>query len=221
MDITRFEPKESEEAEGPAGFPLILSVGRLCEKKGFPYLIEACRMLKLRGHDFRCWIVGYGPQEEELRALIGHLGVDDRVFMRGKMTQDELAPLYQQARMFVLPCVITEAGDRDGIPNVFMEAMASKLPVVSTDISGIAELVDSGQNGFLVNQRDAAALADSLERLLADPALCRRFGERGRAKVLERFTVEASALRVRALLLAAAGEPMETRTLPSHEVAHA
>ncbi|HEV2175584.1 MAG TPA: glycosyltransferase [Terriglobia bacterium] len=220
VDVVRFEPKGRTATAPQGGKPLILSVGRFCEKKGFPYLIEACRKLKDRGHDFDCRIVGYGPLEAELQTLIDHLGVGDCVSLRGKMTQDELVPVYEQARLFVLPCIITEAGDRDGIPNVFLEAMASELPVVSTSISGITELVDSGQNGFLVDPRDPVALADAVEKLLRDPALCRRFGARGRAKVLENFTLEASARRVRTLLLAAAGEALEAEPLPTREAVY-
>src|SRR5258705_5676789 len=96
--------------------PLILSLGRLCEKKGFPYLIRACGVLKDRGYQFQCRIVGFGDLKEELKALITELDIADCVALLGKLTQDEVIPLYQSASMFVLPCLVTDDGDRDGMP---------------------------------------------------------------------------------------------------------
>ena len=110
------------------------------------------------------------------------------------MTQEELLGLYRRATVFALPCVVVEGGDRDGIPNVLLEAMAVELPVVSSAISGIPELVRSGHDGVLVPERDVDALAGALERLLADAPLRRRLGENARATVVERFDSAANAL---------------------------
>jgi glycosyltransferase involved in cell wall biosynthesis len=201
VDITRFActaPRSGISAE-----PLILSVGRLCEKKGFPFLIRACRILKDRGLQFQCRIVGSGELYSNLAALICELDVAACVSLCGRMVQDEVVPLYRAANVFVLPCLVTEDGDRDGIPNVLIEAMASGLPVISTRISGIPELVDDMVNGILVAERDIRAIADAIELLCVQPALARRLGEQGRTKVLGRFALEASARRVCELLLQA------------------
>ncbi len=186
----------SEPAAEPGATPLILSVGRFCEKKGFPDLINACKILRDRGRAFECWIVGYGPLEAELRSRIDALGLNGAVRLPGQMTQTELARVYQRARMFVLPCRITDDGDRDGIPNVLLEAMASHVPAVSTPVSGITELIRSGHNGILAAERDVRALSEAMDLLLADEVLARRLGAEGRATVLSQFEMNASSRRV-------------------------
>jgi glycosyltransferase involved in cell wall biosynthesis len=122
------------------------------------------------------------------------------------MTQDEVILVYQAASMFVLPCLVTDDGDRDGIPNVLMEAMVSRVPVISTGISGITELVEHMINGILVAERNAQAIADAMETLILQPQLRQRLGENGRTKVLGQFALEASARRVHDILLQAAAQ---------------
>ncbi len=176
--------------------PLILSIGRFCEKKGFPYLIRACRMLQDRGIKFRCVIVGYGSMLEELEALIVELGLEGRVALAGKMTQDRVADMYRTADIFALPCLVTDDGDRDGIPNVLIEAMAQRLAVVSTNVSGISELVEPMNNGLLVPEKNTEALAEALETLLCQPKLRRQMGDSGREKVMRHFSLASSASEV-------------------------
>ena len=200
IDVGRFGATPPDASGCDDGAPLILSVGRFCEKKGFEYLVEACRILKERGRSFRCQIVGYGELQGRLETLIAHLGLRRRVSLIGKMTQDQLAALYPQASMFVLPCLVTGNGDRDGIPNVLIEAMVSRTAVVSTNVSGISELVEHKKNGLLVQQRDAHALANAMETLLLRPGVRSRLADRGRETVLRRFTLEASASHVHAIL---------------------
>jgi glycosyltransferase involved in cell wall biosynthesis len=122
-------------APGISAEPLILSVGRLCETKGLPFLIRACRILKDRGFQFQCRIVGSGELYSNLAALICELDVANCVSLCGRMVQNEVIPLYCSANVFVLPCLVTEDGDRDAIPNVLIEAMASGLFVILTRIS--------------------------------------------------------------------------------------
>jgi len=212
IDVGRFGASEPNAPRFGDGVPLILSVGRFCEKKGFEYLLEACRILKARGRLFRCQIVGYGELQGRLQTMIAHLGLRRSVSLIGKMTQDQLAALYPQASMFVLPCLVTDSGDRDGIPNVLIEAMVSRTTVVSTDISGISELVEHRRNGLLVEQRDARALADAMETLLLRPSLRSHLAERARETVLRRFTLEASASQVHGVLssLLCAERPVRT-----------
>src|SRR5713226_4764525 len=191
VDLSKFNNLDTAaHPANPADPPLILSVGRFCEKKGFPFLIEACRVLKARGCAFRCSIVGWGPLRDDLERMIVELDLCDCVSLVNDMTQDQLVHLYLTASMFVLPCILTDNGDRDGIPNVLIEAMAMQVPVISTEVSGIPELVEHMENGILVPEKNSTALADAIELLLSHPDLRSRFAEKGRAKVLNQFTLE-------------------------------
>jgi glycosyltransferase involved in cell wall biosynthesis len=192
LDTRRFAPSGPEKQhKREQDRPLILSVGRFVEKKGFTYLVEACRLLRDRGYDFRCMLIGgVDAYLNTVEALIKELQLEETVLIRGAVTQEELKQIYEQGTAFVLPCQIVESGDRDGIPNVLVEAMALELPVVSTDVSGIPELIDDGVNGLLVPQRNATALADAIESLLKSPSLCRQLGLAARAKVRHSFNAE-------------------------------
>lgn len=211
VDVGRFGGRAAVAPMAIGDRPLIVSVGRFCEKKGFEYLIRACRILADRGYRFSCQIVGYGELQNGLEKMIVDLGLEEFVELPGTMTQDQLAVLYPRARMFVLPCLITGNGDRDGIPNVLIEAMASGTPVISTDVSGISELVEHMENGLLVEQRDARAIAEAMELLLVRSDLRSRLAQNGRETVRQGFTLEASALRVHDILCSVLdqGAPLE------------
>lgn len=196
VDVSRFREFPPADSTRNKDLPLILSVARLCEKKGLEFLIEACRMLVVRGVAFQCRIVGYGPLEEKLRKMIVSLALQDRVFLLGKMTQDQLAGLYPQADLFVLPCQILENGDRDGIPNVLFEAMVCGVPIISTQIPGVCELIEHQRNGFLVEQRNPCALAVAMELLIGSPDMRKALARNGRQTVIENFTRESSARNV-------------------------
>jgi glycosyltransferase involved in cell wall biosynthesis len=199
LDTSFFRP--AARAGGGGRAPLVLSVGRLVEKKGFGDLVEACALLKDAGVKFRCLIVGErGDDAERIAGLIGERGLSEHVAIRDAMVRDELRDLYREAAVFVLPCRVTAAGDRDGIPNVLAEAMATGVPVVSTRISGIPELIDSGINGVLVPSGDHAALAAAIERILGDAAEAVRLGEAARRTICERFDVRRTTLVLRDLL---------------------
>jgi glycosyltransferase involved in cell wall biosynthesis len=180
--------------------PLILSVGRLCEKKGFPYLIQACQYLKQQGHVFQCQIVGYGELQSQLQQMILDLDVADVVSLAGKMDQDELVQVYRETSVFVLPCQVMENGDRDGIPNVLLEAMAMAIPVVSTDISGISELVKTEENGILVPEKSPWAIAHALATVLKHPDEAEQWGRNGRDRVLRQFSLRRNVGEIRQLL---------------------
>jgi glycosyltransferase involved in cell wall biosynthesis len=172
-----------------AGRPArVLSVGRLRAKKGFGTLIEACARLRDAGLDLRTEIVGYGPERDRLGAAIVERGLRDAVALTGRLDHDEVLRRYAGADLFVLPCKVLADGDRDGIPNVLLEAMATGLPVVSTAVSGIPELISDGENGLLVAPEDPAALAAAIERLLADAGLGARQGAAAPANGRERVT---------------------------------
>jgi glycosyltransferase involved in cell wall biosynthesis len=196
VDVSRFRVRFSSVPTQHNKVPFILSVARLCEKKGLEFLLEACRILVDRGIALECQIVGYGPLEEKLQEMIVSLALRDMVSLRGRMTQDQLAELYPRADLFVLPCQVLENGDRDGIPNVLFEAMVCGVPIISTEIAGVRELIEHRRNGYLVEQRNARALADAMELLIGSPDLGRELAHRGRQTVLGSFTREASARNV-------------------------
>jgi colanic acid/amylovoran biosynthesis glycosyltransferase len=189
IDVSRFTP-----AAAPANpVPLILGVGRLVEKKGFRYLIAACELLARRGYAFECEIVGDGPEAAALQRQIDAAGLAGRVRLAGPVFQEDLNRHLAAAQIFALPCVVAADGDMDGIPNSLMEAMAMEIPVVSTTLTGIPELVVHEQTGLLAPPRDAAALADALARLLDDPDLRACLGKTGRAKVVAEYELDKNA----------------------------
>jgi glycosyltransferase involved in cell wall biosynthesis len=123
--------------------------------------------------------------------------LQDCVTLLGALSQDEVAGAYRRAALFALPCVVGADGNRDGLPTVLLEAMAMRLPVVSTGVTGVPEIVDDGVNGYVVPQHDAEALAGALERLLADPALRERLGAAGRDKVERVFNLQRNGAVLR------------------------
>ncbi len=199
LDMSRFRYAEAADRA-----PLIISVGRLVEKKGFSELIDACSRLKVRGRAFRCMIVGSGPLEEALRAQIARLGLAGEVELAGARPQDEVMRLVQQAAVFAAPCIVGADGDRDGLPTVLLEAMALGTPCVSTDVTGIPEILHDDDTGLMVPQHDAAALADALERLLADAALRARFAGHARSLMEQQFDIHRNTARMREIFAAAA-----------------
>jgi colanic acid/amylovoran biosynthesis glycosyltransferase len=166
---------------------ILLSVGRLTEQKGFPHLIEACVILRDRGIDIECQIIGEGEQRSELEALIKYYKIDGQIKLLGSIKQERILIYYQSAWAFVLPSVDTHDGDRDGIPNVLMEAMAAGCPVITTTNSGQAELIDNGNSGLLVSQKSAVEIADAVERLWKDHLLWERIRYQARIKVENDF----------------------------------
>ena len=141
----------------------LLAVGRLVRKKGLDTLVDACALLRDRGLDFEAVIAGEsGESEQEVRDRVAAGGLEDRVTLQGPLTQDALFEEYRRASVFALPCRVLEDGDRDGIPNVLMEAMACSVPVVTTGVSGITELVRDGENGLIVEPDRPVDLADAL-----------------------------------------------------------
>jgi len=196
IDPSRFHP-----ADFGSGVPAIVSIGRLIEKKGFADLIEACRLLKPRGRPFACEIIGEGPLEAALRAQIVEASLESCVKLAGPLTQSEIVSRLAFATIFVLPCTREADGGMDNLPTVIMEAMAAGLPVISTPLGGIPEMIEHEINGELVPEHDPAAICAAMERLIADPARARKFGDRGQEMVREKFSIEANVRKLRTLLL--------------------
>lgn len=174
------------------GVPRILCVASLRPYKGHMVLLEACRLLKEQGVDFRCELVGEGPLRPELERRIAELGLRDLVKLAGALPQNEVARRLGRSSVFVLPSVVAPDGQMEGIPVALMEAMAAGRPVVSSDLSGIPELVQDGVSGLLVQPGDAAGIAAALKRLIDDPGLSRALGEHGREKVEREFRLDGT-----------------------------
>jgi colanic acid/amylovoran biosynthesis glycosyltransferase len=187
VDLSRFHPTDFG-----SGIPSILSIGRLIEKKGFADLIQACAYLTARRRGFRCEIIGEGPLEGALRAQIASAGLEGIVRLAGPQTQAEIALRLAQATIFVLPCTREEGGGMDNLPTVIMEAMAAGLPVISTPVAGVPEMVEHEVNGELVPEHDPVAICAAMERLISDPVRARRFGDHGRQMAREKFSIETS-----------------------------
>lgn len=173
--------------------PFIVSVGRLTQKKGFKYLIESLKLLNEKGLKFRAEIIGDGEDRELLKILIKDFKLNDKVALRGEMSNKEVVSTMKRADLFVLPSIITESGDMDGIPVVLMEAMALGIPAISTDISGIPELIENEINGLLVPEKDILALTGAMESLLIDKQRRFKIGHGGKEKIRHGFTIEDNA----------------------------
>lgn len=186
VDLSRFRPHEG----GDGQTPNILSVTWFRKAKGVEYLIEAIGILSGKKMDLRCILVGGGYLKEEIESLVREKGLNACLEVKGPLPHEEVIALYQCADVFVLPSL------SEGIPISLMEAMAMKLPVVATRITGIPELVTDGENGFLVEPRDPVAIADKVKRLLTDPDLRKRMGNKAREKVGRDFSLNRN---VRAL----------------------
>jgi len=198
LPLTEFAPTR---AKPEPGLPTILAVGRLVEKKGFSVLIQACRILQDRGIAFDCLLIGEGLERPRLERLIADLNLRYRVQILGAMTQTELLPYFRQADVLVCPSVIDRDGDRDGLPNVLLEALAMKVPVVATSVGGIPELIEHEETGLLCPPGDPQALANALERVIQDRALADSLTEKGRQRVVAKFDVRANVKQLAQLLL--------------------
>jgi glycosyltransferase involved in cell wall biosynthesis len=199
---------------------VIVGVGRLVEKKGFLDLIEACNILLRRGCAFRCDIVGDGEERIKLEQRVSELGLANHVRLLGARPQAEVMATIQEASVFALPCVVGEDGNRDGLPTVLLEAMALGTACVSTDVTGIPEILQHEETGLQVPQRNPLALADALERLLTDAQLRVRLAVKARGLIEREFDIEESTARLRELFAQAAMTKLSRPpTLPSGQKA--
>ena len=193
IDLKRFPALGEERASAAVAtyhLPRIVSIGRLVAFKGFADLIDACAELGRRQIDFVCDIIGSGPLRETLQAKIEHLDLASRVNLLGSLSQDAVLEKLQAADIFALASTTDAQGATDVFPTVILEAMASALPIVSTRLAGIPELIVDDQTGMLVAPGDSTALAQALEQLLCDPELRLRFGHSGRRRIEQHFQIE-------------------------------
>ena len=218
IDLDRFPPggREAGDGSGPgsgpgsdpggdgSGDPVhILSIGRAVPKKGFDVLVEALGRLP-PGLRWRLTHVG-GGDVSALRARASGLGIGGRIAWAGALDQPAVLALYRTADIFVLACRVAPDGDRDGLPNVLVEAASQGLASVSTDVSGVPELLRDGENGLIVPPDDPARLASALERLVRDPGLRRRLGDAAQARVRRDFDHQAGIRQLLDLFAAPGG----------------
>ena len=195
LDLDRFgsfgEARKQHDGSKPGEPVVVLSVGRAVAKKGYDTLLQA--LARLPGDlAWRFEHVGGGEELERLKALAKKLGLDGRVSWKGALAQKDVLEHYRSADIFALACRITANGDRDGLPNVLVEAASQRLACVSTNISGVPELLSPDETGLLVPMDNPIALALALERLIRDPALRARLGEAAERRVREHFDHTAS-----------------------------
>jgi len=195
IDLDKFKPSDRKSKDTA----VILSVGRLVPKKGMIVLVEACRILKEQGVPFKCLIIGDGPERPRLEMKIKLDNLVDEVELVGSVMPGQMKDFYEEATLFALPCIVEENGNRDGIPNVIAEAMAMELPVVSTFVSAIPELVENDKTGLLVEQADAKALATAIKEIIEDPVKARAMGQKGRKRVAEIFDARENLVDLKQL----------------------
>ncbi len=190
VDATRFRPDAATRAATRAAWRIppdaevVFSAGRFVRKKGFEYLLDAVASLVPGRPRLVLVLAGGGDLAGELHDRLERLGIGGRAVLPGVLSQDQVAAWLAAADVAVIPSVRDDAGNVDGLPNVVMEAMASATPLVATSAGGIGSVVAHGQTGLLVGERDVAALASAIERVLSDPALGTALGSAARARVI-------------------------------------
>jgi glycosyltransferase involved in cell wall biosynthesis len=178
----------------------LLALGRLVPKKGFGVLLEACRLLAEQGVDFHLTLAGDGPEGKTLQEMIRRFGLERRVTLPGFVPHNQVPGLLAEADLFLMPSVILPHGDRDGLPNVILEAMGHAVPVIATPVNGIPEAIYPGETGWLVPPGDAVSLAGAVREALAHPEEAQRRALKGRDLVGREFASRKNYGRLKACL---------------------
>jgi glycosyltransferase involved in cell wall biosynthesis len=203
LDFSRFDHNDAltarRDGSDAKDAVRLISVGRAVDKKGYDVLLAALAELPPTLY-WRFVHIGGGELHEALQRQARDLGLDDRIDWLGALPQTEVLARYRSADLFVLPSKISADGDRDGLPNVLMEAQSQGLACLSTNISGIPELIVHADSGWLVEQKDSRELAGALERLISDPELRARLGQAGYARVKQEFSMERGIDQLEQLL---------------------
>jgi glycosyltransferase involved in cell wall biosynthesis len=195
LDLDRFAPPASAPSTRDGSDPFrplrILTVARAVEKKGLDTLLEALALLP-PSLSWELTHIGYGPKLEALKAMAAERGIAGKIAWKGSLPQTQVLSAYRDHDVFALPCRVAADGDRDGVPNVLVEASSQRLACVSTTVSGVPELIRDGETGILVPPDDPPTLAGAIETLARDPALRVRLGKAGEARVRREFDHRAS-----------------------------
>jgi glycosyltransferase involved in cell wall biosynthesis len=168
----------------------LLSVGRAVDKKGYQFLLDALAGLPADLH-WEFSHIGGGELLDKLKSSADSMGLSSRIKWLGSLPQTEVLACYRNADLFVLPSHVSVDGDRDGLPNVLMEAQSQRLACLSTNISGIPELIEHAKTGWLVPEKDSNSLSQALLMLISDPKLRADLAEAGLVRVRKNFSLES------------------------------
>jgi glycosyltransferase involved in cell wall biosynthesis len=178
IDLNKFSPQNIK-----THCFTFICIARLVEKKGHRYLIEACDLLKKQGLTFQCLLVGSGKLKEDIEKMIIDFNLDSHIKLLGALDHSQVLSLLQKSDAFVLPCILAEDGNRDGLPVSIVEALACSLPVITTAMTANPEVVKDGINGILVPFADSQALAKGMEKLLVDKNYYQMLSKQARASI--------------------------------------
>ena len=177
--------------------PHIITIGRLVEKKGLNILVDACDILDKRGVDFHCSIIGKGELEFELIEQIKEKNLQDKVELTGALPRTQIIQKFYEASIFAAPAIVANDGNRDGLPTSILEAMALGVPCISTDVTGIPEVLKNNKTGILVPQNNSVKLANAIEKLLNDSKLSISLSENARKLIESNFDISKNSAKIR------------------------
>jgi glycosyltransferase involved in cell wall biosynthesis len=192
LDLSRLQYRTPENRK-----PNIITIGRLVEKKGLNILVDACEILAKRGLDFHCSIIGKGELESELLGQIKDRNLQDKVELTGALPRTEVLQNFYNAAVFAAPAIVAKDGNRDGLPTTILEAMALGVPCISTDVTGIPEVLKDNETGLLVPQNNSVELANAIERLLNDSKLAISLARNARNLIESNFDIRKNSVRIR------------------------
>ncbi|MBL7051309.1 glycosyltransferase family 4 protein [Candidatus Woesearchaeota archaeon] len=176
----------------------IITIGRFVEQKGMDFLIEACNILNKNKVSYNCVIIGDGPLKKQYVEKIKKYEIPNIVF-KGSLNSKEVKSELASSSVFVLPCIIASDGDRDILPNVLKEAMAMEIPIVTSNICGIKELVENGVSGLLVPTKNSEAVANAIRKILENPDFGRKLGFAGRLKIKKNYDIEKESKKLQTI----------------------
>ncbi|MBC8501375.1 MAG: glycosyltransferase family 4 protein [DPANN group archaeon] len=193
IDVNLFKPMKNKNTKR------IISIGRFVDQKGFSYLVKACNILDKRDIDFELVFIGIGPNKKKCEKLVKEYKLSN-VFFKDSLPSDKVKLELGKSSIFVLPCVVTKNGNRDILANVLKEAMAMEIPIITSDICGVDELVEHEISGLLVPPKDPEAIANAIEKLLKHPELRKKMGAAGHKKIIKDFNIKKEVKKLEKIL---------------------
>jgi len=196
INIDKFSPAKTRKKNKNK----IIAVCRFVEKKGVKYLIESMKIIHKKNKNINLTIIGTGPEKENYLKLIKENNLEKNIIIKGPLMQEEIKKEIENSVMFILPCIIARNNDRDILPNVLKEAMAMEIPVITSNICGIEELVEHNKTGILVPEKNPQAIADAIEKLSKNHTLRVKLGKQARQKIIKDFNVKKEAKKTEKIL---------------------
>jgi len=200
IDLDFFKPSSKSRIKNQ-----IISICRFHEIKGIDYLLRALKILKKNRVKYRCTLIGDGPEKQNYEKLIKLLDIPNITFT-GQLTSKEIKRHLEKSTIFVLPCIIAENGDRDILANSLKEAMAMELPVITSNICGIEELITNNKSGLLINPKDPEEIAKAIIKLLKNPKLRKKLGKNARKKIEKDFSIKTEVKKLESIFQEAVKE---------------